>query len=285
MFGFNSELASGFQWRWPFCLHSQDLNHNLQLLVECARHHPFMIEAPLKMAQTRLTRLREKQATAGMFRFSVAQFLIALILLLVTYPFVIELEHGEMVENVLMMVILVSAMLAVGGRSRALTILLVIPALAGPWLDHYWPGVVPFWIITCTHMIFVGFVVIELLRFILRSTSVNSEVMCAGISGYLMLGILWTSTYLMISQLNPTSFSGAHLTANQSMGRFDALYLSFVSLTCLGCNDITPVSKAARMLLMVESTTGVLYLAVLIARLVALYSHSVQSDIGRQPKS
>lgn len=56
------------------------------------------------------------------------------------------------------------------------------------------------------------------------------------------------------------------------MDRFDALYFSFVTLTCLGCNDIVPVSRVARMLMMVEATTGVLYLAVMIARLVALYS-------------
>jgi hypothetical protein len=41
-------------------------------------------------------------------------------------------------------------------------------------------------------------------------------------------------------------------------------------------NIFTALSKPARMLLMVESTTGVLCLTVLIARLVALYSHSEQ---------
>jgi hypothetical protein len=50
------------------------------------------------------------------------------------------------------------------------------------------------------------------------------------------------------------------------------LVFKIVTLTCLGCNDIVPVSRVARMLMMVEATTGVLYLAVMIARLVALYS-------------
>jgi hypothetical protein len=39
------------------------------------------------------------------------------------------------------------------------------------------------------------------------------------------------------------------------------------------------------MLLMMESTTGVLYLAVLIARLVTLYSRSVESGTEKQPKA
>jgi hypothetical protein len=87
-----------------------------------------------------------------------------------------------------------------------------------------------------------------------------------------MLGILWASAYLTTSTLNPRAFAGPRLPADHAMERFDALYFSFVSLTCLGCNDLTPVSKVARMLVVVESTTGVLYLAVLIARLVSLYS-------------
>lgn len=230
-------------------------------------------------------RASETRARPGLFRFSAGQFLVALILLLVLYPFIIELKHGEVIESALMMIILISAVLAVGGRSRVLTVLLVLPALAGPWLDHYWPGMVPYWTTACARMVFVGYVVFQLLRFILRSSRVNSEVMCAGISAYLMLGIWWTSTYLTVSQLSPGSFSGIHLAADQPLEKFDALYLSFVSLTCLGCNDITPQSKVARMLLMVESTTGVLYVAVLIARLVALYSRAVERETGGQTKA
>jgi len=127
-------------------------------------------------------------------------------------------------------------------------------------------------------------VVSQLLRFILRSTRVNSEVMCAGISAYLMLGIWWATTYVVVSQMNPGSFSGSHLAANQPLDRFDAVYLSFLSLTCLGCNDISPLSKVARMLVMVESITGVLFVAVLMARLVALYSHAVQEGPDKQTK-
>jgi hypothetical protein len=234
----------------------------------------FMNETP---AQGRAKVAKGIRAPVGLFRFSMAQFLIALVVLLVATPFIIALEHGQLIDDILMMIILVSAVLAVGGRSRA-TILLAIPAMAGPWLDHYCHDAVPFWIISGVQMVFVGFVSAQLLRFILRSTVVNSEVLCAGISAYLMLGLLWTAAFRMVSEYDPSSFSGAHLVANQPLDRFDALYLSFVSLTCLGCNDIAPTSKAARMLLMVESTTGVLFVAVLIARLVALYTQSVAKD-------
>jgi len=39
------------------------------------------------------------------------------------------------------------------------------------------------------------FVVAHLLRFILRAASVNTEVLCASIAAYLMLGFMWTVAY------------------------------------------------------------------------------------------
>ncbi len=201
------------------------------------------------------------------------QFLFALIGLVVTYPFITDLNNGDQIENLLMMVLLISAVLAVGSRIRVLAILLLIPAILTPWLNEYWPRAVPQWLVAATHMIFVGFVIVQLLLFIVRETRVNAETLCAGISAYLMLAIFFTPAYLMASHLGVRAFDVAHVAPSQELSRFDALYFSFVSLTCVGCNDITALSKIARTLVITESTSGVLCLALLIARLVALYSH------------
>ena len=47
---------------------------------------------------------------------------------------------------------------------------------------------------------------------------------------------------------------------------------SFITLCTVGYGDITPVSHVARMLPAMEAITGTHYVAVLISRLVALYS-------------
>ncbi len=215
------------------------------------------------------------QVTSGLFRFSVTQFLVALVLMLIANPILDEFTNGEILASAAMTLVLISAVLAIGGHGRllVLTILLVLPALAAQWIDRYRPGLVPAWISTSAGLVFVAFVITQLLRFILRAPRVNSDVLCAGISAYLLLGLLWAVAYRLVARLAPTSFSILPGPAgNQSLDRFNALYYSFVSLTCLGCNDIVPLSRIARMLTMAESTTGVLYLAVMIARLVALYS-------------
>ena len=53
--------------------------------------------------------------------------------------------------------------------------------------------------------------------------------------------------------------------------RFDFIYYSFATMTSLGAAGITPVSAPARSLTVIESILGVLYLAVLIARLMDAY--------------
>jgi hypothetical protein len=111
---------------------------------------------------------------------------------------------------------------------------------------------------------------------------VNSEVLCAGISGYLLLGILWMSAYRLVSLLHPVDPLHPELplpfaftvgaTAPHTLSQFEAYYFSFITLSTVGYGDITPLSNGARTLAMTEAMTGTLYMAVLISRLVALYS-------------
>jgi len=52
--------------------------------------------------------------------------------------------------------------------------------------------------------------------------------------------------------------------------------ISFVTLAMLGYGDVLPRSELAQSLAIVEAVGGQMYLAVLIARLVSLYSLQVE---------
>jgi len=51
----------------------------------------------------------------------------------------------------------------------------------------------------------------------------------------------------------------------------ELLYFSFTVLSSTGFGDITPVHPVARMLCVLEQVTGVLFIAILIARLAGTY--------------
>jgi len=208
-------------------------------------------------------------------RFSAIELLVALVALFVSFPFIESLPSGALIESILLTVVLVSALLAIATRRRILIVaaLLSLPALIGRWLNHYRPDLVPPEVFLIGGIVFGLFVVGNLLRFVLNAPSVNTEVLCASISAYLLLGLLWTLGYWLIAELVPDAFAfNASTVADRSMKGLNGLYFSFITLSTVGYGDITPVSKVARMLAAAEATTGLLYVAVLIARLVALHA-------------
>ena len=208
-------------------------------------------------------------------RFSAVQLLMAIVLWIVATPFIDSLPYGDLIGAALLTLVLLSAVLVVGTnrRERVIAVVLVIPAIAGKWVNHLWPDAMPTAFFLIAGMLFVAFVVVTLFHFILTAPQINSEVLCAAASNYLMIGILWTFAYLLLADLQPDSFVfPVGLASQRLMDSFSALYFSFVTLSTLGFGDIVPVSKVARMLSIVEAMTGMFYVTFLIARLVALYS-------------
>jgi hypothetical protein len=195
----------------------------------------------------------------------------------VAAPFEERVREGDLLESALLTLVLLSGFLAIGERRRAIVwaILLVTPALLGKWVDHWAPGRLPAVTFMLPALLFIAFVIAHLLRFILRARRIDSEVVSAGLAIYLMLGLLWAFGYILVARLIPDAFAfGTGPDSSHSMKGFTALYFSFSTLTTVGYGDISPVSGEARLLAVMEATTGTIYVAVLISRLVSLYSAS-----------
>jgi hypothetical protein len=199
-------------------------------------------------------------------------FLGALLMLFIVAPFVEEMRGGDVVEALLLTLVLITGVMAVSSRpaTTVLALLLVTPALVAKWMNHFWPERVPPEMFVIPALVFVTFVITRLMAYILRAPRVNTEVLCAGISAYLMLGFVWALGYMVVGRLVPNAFTFS-VPAN-SMHGFTAFYFSFVTLTTVGYGDICPVAPAARMLAIMEAMTGTLFVGMLIARLVSLYS-------------
>ena len=207
--------------------------------------------------------------------------LIILALLFTCAPFVEEIRGGDLIMAVLLSLVLLSAIIAVADSKYVLVIavVLAIPAVAGRWINHFRPDLVhPAVFLVCA-LILMLFLVVRLLRFILHAPSVTVEVLCASIAAYLMLGLSWTVAYWLVDQLTPGgAFSFNTNGGTRSMNGFTGFYFSFITLSTVGYGDITPVSRFARWLAAMEAMIGLLYVAVLVARLVSLYSTPKSDD-------
>jgi hypothetical protein len=222
-------------------------------------------------------------AAAQPSRYSAAQFLVALVLLICASPVLEDFAAGKLVEALLLTLVLVSAVPAVGGGRRTVTVasLLALPAVAGKWLHHLRPDLLGNAPILVAAIVFAIFVVVHHFLFILRATEVDTQVLCAGISAFLMLGLLWAFGYLLVDNVAPESFgiqmgpkSGHRLTG------FGAVYFSFGTLSGMSFGEITPLSNVTRMLALLEAMTSLFYLAILISRLVALHMEHAARERG-----
>ena len=215
------------------------------------------------------------------FRFSVRYFLAAVVLNLLISPFVDQMGAGDMVETTLMTLVLLSIVVSVVGGWRVLVgVVLVAPAVVGQWINYIWPNTSIYVITRAAGLLFIGFVVIELLRYIERAPRVDSEVLCAAVAGYLLAGLAWSLAYDLLDRLDPNAFVfNLSSKGSQAMHGFTTLYFSFITLATVGYGDFAPLSPVARLLTIAEAMFGMFYMTLLIARLVSIYS-ATKSDVG-----
>jgi hypothetical protein len=107
-----------------------------------------------------------------------------------------------------------------------------------------------------------------LAQIIFRSSALVDDRVYGGVAVYLLLGILFAVVHHRIGAMSADAYRNVAQTQSTSLNWADFLYFSFSSMTTAGFGDIVPVSAAARCATSAEAVIGVLYPAVLIARLV-----------------
>jgi len=124
-------------------------------------------------------------------------------------------------------------------------------------------------------LIFLAFTLVILLRAVLRTTEVTHDTIYGSLNVYLLMAMTWGFAYLLLVMLQPTALSIDPLrNSNHSIDWSDCMFYSFVTLTSLG-GGLVPVSPQARSLTILENVSGILYVAVLIARLISAHSASI----------
>ncbi len=83
---------------------------------------------------------------------------------------------------------------------------------------------------------------------------------------YVLMGAAFALIYEVVDRASPGSLS----LASDRRDDFEYVYFSITTMTSVGSGTVVPVSRVARLLVMVESLAGQLYVAVLVARFVSL---------------
>lgn len=122
-----------------------------------------------------------------------------------------------------------------------------------------------------SQLVFHGWAIVALLSYVLRDDVITRDELFAIAGVYVLMALFWASAYALVVHFDPAAL--VIDAANDPDGRTtwaDLVYYSMTTLTSTGYGEITPLSPSARALAMLQQVTGVLFVAILIARLTSL---------------
>jgi hypothetical protein len=188
------------------------------------------------------------------------------------YPFLSDSWPGRAGLGVLGMLVVGLALWAVR-RTPALDIValaLGVPALVLTVLDAASPGNDAIGLSSaCFHAPFYFYVSYGMIRYLFHDDHVSTDELYATAAAFTV--VAWGFTYLFVAVqiIWPGSFATPG-SSGDPHGWFELLYLSFTTLTSVGLSDVGPTLAHARSVVMLEQFAGVMYVALVVARLVGL---------------
>jgi voltage-gated potassium channel Kch len=201
--------------------------------------------------------------------------LLTLLAFLVLSPFLEGYPVGDLILIFSLYILLVASIVELSAERRLMfyCVPLVVASMAAILIAYFSPSLLFKAINFALLAVFFGIVSVGLFLYLGRTGSITSGRIYASVSLYLILAMFWFAVYNFINVLRPHSFLETALgnSAIEHIPRATLLYFSLVTLTTLGYGDIVPISPVARISAALESATGVLYIAITVARLVSAY--------------
>ena len=202
--------------------------------------------------------------------------LVSLLLFLLVSPLVQKDLASKLILLASMYVILLAAIVALSSLkgTRWPAILLTITSMLSTVIWFIYPLrplLVANWVLL---VVFFGFVSAGLFSYLGDSGPVTNGRMYASGSLYLILGLFWWAIYGLIDTLHPGSFAEAAESSSGGLQHYTLVYFSLATLTTLGYGDVLPTTAIARICASLEASTGVFYIAIMVARLVSSYDRT-----------
>jgi hypothetical protein len=195
----------------------------------------------------------------------------ALVALLIALPFLGETPHGHAILAVVNVAVLLTAVAAVGRTwlSFIIAVILVLPALAFRFLALESGQSGHLALTWGFNAVFYVFILANLLQYVFRRDVMSRDKLYGAVAAYILIAIFWAQLHGLTQYFYP----GAYTLGGkpQALGIADLIYFSFTALTTAGFGDIAPALMQSRYLTVLEMVVGVMFVAILIARLTGVY--------------
>lgn len=119
------------------------------------------------------------------------------------------------------------------------------------------------------HAAFYGYTAYALIRYMFHDEHISRDELFATAATFTVVAWGWAYAYIAVQIVWPDSFMAAHHSGNPRTW-VELLFLSVTTLSSTGLSDVVPVRAHARSVVMLEQIAGMLYLAIVVARVTAL---------------
>jgi hypothetical protein len=124
-------------------------------------------------------------------------------------------------------------------------------------------------------VVFISITSVAILYDVILTSRVTFETFKGAVCAFLMMGIAFAYIFYLIEMLSPGAFffaQGEILENSHPAYLSKMIYLSFMALLAIGYGDILPLHDFAQTVVIIEGTIGQFYVAILISRLVSVYT-------------
>jgi voltage-gated potassium channel Kch len=153
-------------------------------------------------------------------------------------------------------------------------LVLAVIVVATEWISEFTHLPVLHAVSLILNVLFFDLIVILFIYQIARAKKVTQQVLIESVIAYLLLGLSFAIMMALISVVDETAFTFAHLNEPMVEGISyvsNYIYYGFVTFTTLGYGDVVPLTPAAKSFSILTAITGQLYVAIIIATLVSKY--------------
>lgn len=192
------------------------------------------------------------------------------LLAVVAYPFLQSSRVGAALLGTISVVAVGLALWFVRS-TPALTYIAVIfggPAVVLTVLEAVHPGNDTIALVSALlHAPFYFYIAYSTIRYLFHDDVVTTDELYAIAATFTVVAWGFAYLYVAVSIVFPGSFDPLGTSSERF---FELLFLSFTTLTSVGLSDILPVTPYARSVVILEQVAGVLYVAMVISRLIAM---------------
>ena len=205
-----------------------------------------------------------------------SQLLASLILLFIFRPY----DRGPLYMGIWQIFLIIVFFSAIFNCNHSKKIKIIstcfgVPAVLLQWINLIQPNIYFALIFIICTIIFIFITTTSIIKQVVINARVRMETLKGVVCAYFMVAFGFAFIYYFIVLVSPETFHFAYfdaVTASHSRFLSELMYFSFVTLLCIGYGDVIAILDVGQTFAILEGIIGQFYIAILVSRLVAVYS-------------